>query len=243
MFPDRFLEYNQDHVQQGKSTKGSTQKKKSTGEKPDSPEGPSDDQLKAKKGSGKNTNSDESAPTFTEPDLTDYTISDRISSLNEKEKALVKQLPRLSRKERRKYRSAFYLFDKNHDGKVTAAELAAGMQALNHKFTNEEAASMVQRYAENGEGTVDFRGFLKIMYDHPTYLDKNAEVITAFLIFDQDKDGYINKEDVRNGMATLGIKVSDAEIASMFQAGDHDRDGRINFKEFVQVWVDSVKRS
>ncbi|KHJ40061.1 EF hand [Trichuris suis] len=81
------------------------------------------------------------------------------------------------------------------------------------------------------------------MCDNPTFLDKSAEVIIAFQIFDRDRDGYINQDDVRNGVATMGIKVSDAEIASMFQAGDHDKDGRINFKEFVQVWVDSVKRS
>ncbi|KHJ40063.1 EF hand [Trichuris suis] len=154
MFPEKLQEQDQCQGSQGGASKEGSTKRKTIKEKADVREGPPDHRVKETKQSSKNPCSEESAPTFTEPDMTDYDTSDRICNLTDKEKKNVKNLPRLSRKDRHKYRCAFRLFDKNHDGKVTAAELAAGMQALNQKFTNEEAANMVHRYAENSKQVI-----------------------------------------------------------------------------------------
>ena len=62
------------------------------------------------------------------------------------------------------------------------------------------------------------------------------EVREAFDLFDENKDGFIDAEEVQKVLCELGfMEASEAECKAMIRTYDKDKDGRINFKEFVEI--------
>jgi solute carrier family 25 phosphate transporter 23/24/25/41 len=50
---------------------------------------------------------------------------------------------------------------------------------------------------------------------------------------DTNGDGYLNGDEVRNGLKQRNLPCSDRTLASFFTAADADKDGKISVKEFV----------
>lgn len=56
---------------------------------------------------------------------------------------------------------------------------------------------------------------------------------SAFEIVDSNKDGYIDKEDLREFFALKKIYVTDKDICALIERFDRSRDGRIAYHEFL----------
>lgn len=63
------------------------------------------------------------------------------------------------------------------------------------------------------------------------------EMREAFKIFDTDGDGYIDANDIRKTMRTLGEDVSEKDVKEMVQEADIDGDGRIDFKGMMMMMM------
>lgn len=64
------------------------------------------------------------------------------------------------------------------------------------------------------------------------------EVKAAFDVFDENKDGFIDAEELRNVLVSLGFikeAASEEECKRMIKGFDENLDGRIDFNEFVKV--------
>ena len=57
----------------------------------------------------------------------------------------------------------------------------------------------------------------------------------AFKMFDKDKNGYIEREELKQMMTKLGEKLTDSEIDEMMKEADTDKDGRVNYNEFLAM--------
>ena len=57
----------------------------------------------------------------------------------------------------------------------------------------------------------------------------------AFKMFDKDKNGYIEREELKQMMTKLGEKLTDGEIDEMMKEADTDKDGRVNYNEFLAM--------
>lgn len=64
-----------------------------------------------------------------------------------------------------------------------------------------------------------------------------------FLTHKKDKDGFINKQELKVGCVYAGCPVADDLLDLVMQECDYDRDGKINFLEFCNFlcYKDSMK--
>ena len=60
--------------------------------------------------------------------------------------------------------------------------------------------------------------------------DTEEEMREAFRVFDQDGDGQISSQELRQVMANLGEKLTDDEIDDMIKEADKDQDGLVSFE-------------
>ncbi len=52
----------------------------------------------------------------------------------------------------------------------------------------------------------------------------------TFLVFDKDKDGYINAQDIRDTMTGVGVTLSDEDVKAMLRRADVGPNGILGFK-------------
>ncbi|KAJ2752804.1 hypothetical protein GGI19_003576 [Coemansia pectinata] len=141
----------------------------------------------------------------------------------------------LTEEQTAEYQEAFALFDKDGDGSITPKELGAVLKAAGQNPSDEELQDMVNELDADGNGRIDFSEFLTLMHKHSPEDNEEDELRDAFKIFDKDGNGYINKKELREAMANLGEKLTDAEIDAMIREADSDDDGHIDFGEFVKL--------
>lgn len=64
----------------------------------------------------------------------------------------------------------------------------------------------------------------------------DAEACKAlFKFFDDNADGGLSFAELKEGMASVGSKYSDAEMQAFFDKYDVDKNGLIDFKEFIAL--------
>ena len=148
---------------------------------------------------------------------------------------------KLTKKERREFRTAFRLFDKNDDGAISVGELKEVFEGLNLNFKDRELVLMLKSIDDNDDGKVDIDEFVAVMkgsaYSDPihsrTYLEELKE---AFEVFDKDGDGKINDNELKSIMHALGEKkLVGPDILDMIAMVDDDNDGCIDFEEFKKL--------
>lgn len=86
--------------------------------------------------------------------------------------------------------NAFHLFDKNGDGKITADELKSVIDSLliPQTTTRADVDKMIEEADTDGNGTVEFEEFFRIMNHFMAEQDPDAEIVEAFQLFDHDKN-------------------------------------------------------
>uniref|UniRef100_A0A914VFN4 EF-hand domain-containing protein n=1 Tax=Plectus sambesii TaxID=2011161 RepID=A0A914VFN4_9BILA len=133
------------------------------------------------------------------------------------------------------FQEAFSLFDKDGDGRITSVELGTVMRSLGQRPNESELRDMVNEVDEDGNGTIEFDEFLKMMSRKMKDIDSEQELREAFQVFDRDNDGYISASELRYVMTNLGEKLTEEEVGEMVKEADLDGDGQVNYNEFVKM--------
>jgi len=157
----------------------------------------------------------------------------------------VNELQGFTDKEVEEFREAFNMFDMDHDGRITGAELQTVMRKLRQRTTPEEIRDMIRNVDVDGNGTIEFEEFLEMMTsrlnsqlaasEEVRRQSEDAEARQAFAVFDRDGDGLIDLNELRQTMRDLGEELSDADLQAMMIAADTNRDGKVDFQEFLIV--------
>ncbi|KAK8713751.1 hypothetical protein V6N13_148961 [Hibiscus sabdariffa] len=68
-------------------------------------------------------------------------------------------------------------------------------------------------------------------------MNEEEDMLEAFNVFDQNKDGFITFEELSSVLLSLGLKQGRAleDCQRMITKVDADGDGRVNFIEFKQM--------
>lgn len=130
-------------------------------------------------------------------------------------------------------KSAFTMFDKNGDQRISESELYDVMNYLGLKTTPKEVKAMIQVVDTNRNGYIDYDEFVKMMTQAPVKpLTADEELQKTFEIFDIDRNGYISADEIKRTMQNLGENLTDEEVNNMVKAADKNCDGKIDIKEF-----------
>merc|ERR1712073_48126 len=62
-----------------------------------------------------------------------------------------------------------------------------------------------------------------------------SEIESAFRRFDTNKDGAISFSELKSGVGSCGILLTEQEVETVFAVADRDGDGEVSLSEFVQL--------
>ena len=80
-----------------------------------------------------------------------------------------------------------------------------------------------------GSGTIELTEFIQIIQSRKETVQLEEAMREAFLIFDQNNDGYIDRYELKNIMKRLGNDLTDESITKMIKDADKNGDGLIDF--------------
>ncbi|XP_004079703.1 calcium-binding protein 2-like [Oryzias latipes] len=135
---------------------------------------------------------------------------------------------------------AFKEFDYDQDGYLNYKDVAECMRTMGYMPTEMELLEIVQQIKMRMGGLMDFDDFIELMaprmMGETTDMLGLKEVQSAFSQFDQDGDGKINQDEMKEALKTLlGEKLKKGEQEEILKELDVNADGNIDFEEFVMM--------
>ncbi|CAN6292087.1 unnamed protein product [Urochloa humidicola] len=159
----------------------------------------------------------------------------QFSAMNKlKKKAMRVIAEHLSVEEVEVIRDMFALMDVDGDGRVTLQELKAGLKKVGSKLAEPEMELLMEAADVNGNGYLDYGEFVAITI-HLQRLSNDGHLRTAFLFFDKDSSGYIERAELADALADESGHTDEAALNNVLREVDTDKDGRISFDEFVAM--------
>ena len=89
------------------------------------------------------------------------------------------------------------LFPQDGSGTISTKELLAVMRSMGQNPTEDELLALVMEVDVNGDGTIDFDEFLGMMKQKANESDEDTDLKEAFQIFDRDRNGYIDRNELK----------------------------------------------
>ncbi|KAI4883867.1 hypothetical protein NFI96_020328 [Prochilodus magdalenae] len=131
------------------------------------------------------------------------------------------------------FRAAFEVFVQDaEDGCISTKELGKVMRMLGQNPTPEELQEMIDEVDEDGSGTVDFEEFLVMMVrcmKDDSKAKSEEELADLFRMFDKNRDGYIDMEELRLMLTSTGEAITEDDVEELMKDGDKNGDGKIDY--------------
>lgn len=135
-------------------------------------------------------------------------------------------------------REIFDKFDKDGSGALDRQELVAGLRALGGNPTKNDIQSILEEAENkaNANGKLEFDEFFGLLSTYRKDSEQvQEELLNAFMYFDRNQDGSIDKEEVKETLKRAGDDpLTDAEIDEMFAEIDTNDDGKVSYRELVR---------
>merc|ERR1712167_95901 len=130
------------------------------------------------------------------------------------------------------FRKNFNLFDKKRTGAIPIGDMGTVLRSLGQNPTEAELAALMEEVDKDKSGTIEFEEFIDLMArTNKTHEQMEEEIKNAFLTFDADGSGFIDREELVNVLTTMGDPVDEETINGMIAEADLDGDGKINYAE------------
>jgi len=161
------------------------------------------------------------------------TMIKRVKKFNAKEKLQQATLAFIthyldSNEEIEKLKRIFHQINQKNDGKISHNELKEGLLRIKGQLiTENEIFNIFQKIDQDNNGYIDYEEFLRASVDYSLLLTETNLKI-AFNNFDKNKDGKLDRDEVRFIFQSDNNNYFDELIKKI----DYDKDGEINFKEY-----------
>lgn len=151
-----------------------------------------------------------------------------------KKKAMRVIAEHLSVEEVEVIRDMFKLMDIDNNGKITFAELKAGLQKVGSQLGEEEMRMMMEAADVDGNGVLDYGEFVAVTI-HLQRMENDDYLRRAFMFFDADASGYIEIAELREALRDVSGQIDNEVLNDIMREVDTDKDGRISYDEFVNM--------
>ncbi|KAE8732683.1 Calcium-dependent protein kinase 1 [Hibiscus syriacus] len=144
---------------------------------------------------------------------------------------------RLSEEEIAGLKEMFKMIDTDCSGQITYDELKEGLKKFGANLAESEFHALMQAADINNSGTIDYEEFVTATL-HLNKIEREDNLLAAFLYFDRDRSGYITPDELQNACQEFGIE--DIRLDEIMKEVDADNDGRIDYNEFVAMMLPKV---
>ena len=130
-----------------------------------------------------------------------------------------------------RYEAGYNKFAKN--GSLPVLSIVDALEAAKEDFTEDDVVDALEVMGIKGEPiSVDqFFDLIAIMKDPETIID-------AFALFDVDKRGVIDEDELRTMLRKYAPDLKGKEIEEILEKPNVTTNGKVNYKAFVQYWAD-----
>ena len=130
-----------------------------------------------------------------------------------------------------RYENGFKKFAKN--GSLDVLQIVDALEAAKEDFTEDDVVDALEVMGIKGEPISfdQFRDLIGIMKDPETIID-------AFALFDVDKRGVIDEDELRTMLRKYAPDLKGKEIEEILEKPNVTTNGKVNYKAFVQFWSD-----
>ena len=130
-----------------------------------------------------------------------------------------------------RYQNGFNKYAKN--GQLHVLDIIAALEAAKEDYTEDDVFDALEVMGIKDEPlAVDqFMDLIGILKDPETIID-------AFSILDTDRKGVIDEDDLRTILRKYAPDLKGKEIEEILEKPNVTTNGKVNYKAFVQYWID-----
>ena len=134
---------------------------------------------------------------------------------------------------------AFNKTDVNGDGQIDSHDLVTLFRRIGMPINAENAKNIVSDFSD-GKEVLSFSDFSAAAMHIRSQADE-FRMLDAFDLFDHNKDGFIDYEELVQGLHSVGMEMTDG-VKGIMKDMDTDGDGLISMGEFSVFWDQVVRR-
>jgi len=128
------------------------------------------------------------------------------------------------------FKEAFNMIDANKDQLIDQADLAEIYASLGKNPSDKELDDMIKM----APGPINFTMFLTMFGEKLMGTDPEDVIKNAFQCFDDNGDGKINDEYLRELLTTMGDRFTDDQVDQLFHDAPISSNGDFNYVEFTK---------
>ncbi len=130
-----------------------------------------------------------------------------------------------------RYEAGFNKFAKG--GRLDVLQIVDALEAAKEDFTEDDVVDALEVMGIKGDpiSMDQFMDLISIMKDPETIID-------AFAVFDVDKRGVIDEDELRSMLRKYAPDLKGKEIEEILEKPNVTTNGKVNYKAFVQFWSD-----
>jgi Ca2+-binding EF-hand superfamily protein len=129
------------------------------------------------------------------------------------------------------FKEAFSIMDHDSDGFIDREDLKDMLASLGQNPSEAYIDAMINE----APGSINFTMFLTLMGEKMSGTDPEHEILNAFECFDEEGNGRINADQLREYLTTMGDRLTDDEVDILFKGDMLDRHGFFDYQKFVRV--------
>ncbi len=129
------------------------------------------------------------------------------------------------------WKEIFVLFDKDFNGKINVNLLPKYLNSVGVVIEKKDLIEKISEIENENKNFVNFDEIWNMFNEYP--IVTNEDIINAFKTF--DKNGKINKEELKYFLTNLGNKITEEEAEKIFKLFKIEND-EIDYQEFLNKY-------
>ena len=126
------------------------------------------------------------------------------------------------------------MFDKDGDNQISMPEVKEVVRQMGQTPNDARIEELFKQVDLDGNGLISFSEFVRLVHERVQARPDETEFRAMFEAFDKDKNGFIDREELRVTFREIEMPLSDLEVQNMLQEIGI-QDGRIYFEGKLKI--------